>query len=209
MTDLVNNQNSIDLILSEDKLNDYEYINEKLLEVKLSVLHQLSRGNNEKFKNLIVEHAYDLLCIKRMKVNKINSLLKEFKMTYDDFSQNDKDKYLTVYKEFIQLNHNNPLKAEEFSEKSQVYMSLQNDKLNLDINENEENEKKENEKKKNEENNSNVNETKKTKKTEKRKKVKKKKIIVKKKIEKKNNKNINEDKIDKDYLDQIKKDLEI
>ena len=27
-----------------------EYINRKLLEVKLSVLHQLSRGNTEKFK---------------------------------------------------------------------------------------------------------------------------------------------------------------
>lgn len=131
MTDLVNDQNSIELILSEDKLNDNEYINRKLLEVKLSVLHQLSRGNTEKFKNLIVEHAYDLLCLERIKIDKINSLLKEFKITYNDFSQNDKDKYLTVYKEFIQLSKNNPMKAEEYSENSQVYMSLQNDKLNM------------------------------------------------------------------------------
>ena len=199
MTDLVNDQNSIELILSEDKLNDNEYINNKLLEVKLSVLHQLSRGNTEKFKNLIVEHAYDLLCLERIKIDKINSLLKEFKITYNDFSQNDKDKYLTVYKEFIQLSKNNPMKAEEYSENSQVYMSLQNDKLNMgnvedinveDINVEEKHcDVKHNDVKL-------VPETKK----EKVKKIvkKKKKILVKKKK-----------KEDKDYLDQIKKNLEI
>lgn len=199
MTDLVNdNQNSIELILSEDKLNDNEYINNKLLEVKLSVLHQLSRGNTEKFKNLIVEHAYDLLCLERMKIEKINSLLKEFKITYNDFSQNDKDKYLTVYKEFMELSKNNPMKAEDYSEKSQVYLSLQNDKLNSvevpkevpKVND--------------------VSEKTKTKNNDKVKKKivkKKKKIKVKKKKNEKKEDNDNEE--DKDYLDQIKKNLEI
>ena len=196
MTDLVNDQNSIELILSEDKLNDNEYINRKLLEVKLSVLHQLSRGNTEKFKNLIVEHAYDLLCLERIKIDKINSLLKEFKITYNDFSQNDKDKYLTVYKEFIQLSKNNPMKAEEYSENSQVYMSLQNDKLNMgnveDINV---------EEKHGDVKHNDVKLVPEIKKKKVKKKVKrKKKILVKKK---------KNEKEDKDYLDQIKKNLEI
>lgn len=200
MTDLVNdNQNSIELILSEDKLNDNEYINNKLLEVKLSVLHQLSRGNTEKFKNLIVEHAYDLLCLERMKIEKINSLLKEFKITYNDFSQNDKDKYLTVYKEFMELSKNNPMKAEDYSEKSQVYLSLQNDKLNsvevpkVEVKEKKHNDVSEKTKTKNNDN-----------KVKKKIVKKKKKIKVKKKNEKKED---NEE--DKDYLDQIKKNLEI
>ncbi len=123
--------NNIDLILSEDRLTDSEYINNKLLEVKLSVLFHLSKKNNDKFKELIVEFAYDLLCLERgMTIDKINSLLRDYNLTYEDFSDKEKNKYMNILKKYLELSKIDPLKAEEYSEKSDVYLSLQQDKIN-------------------------------------------------------------------------------
>ena len=69
---------SIDVIISQEKLNDFNYVQKRLFETKLSILYKITEASDKKLSDLVKEFLPDI-----QSYDNANMLLEKYSLSLD------------------------------------------------------------------------------------------------------------------------------